>query len=73
MVTKDATITIYAGILTRSGMIFRRAEIIRLENTKTAVVDSPMPTPLTAVVVTAKVGHIPSISTKVGFSLTMPL
>ena len=69
MVTKDATITIYAGILTRSGMIFRRAEIIRLENTKTAVVDSPMPTPLTAVVVTAQVGHIPSIRANVGFSL----
>ena len=73
IVTREATITIYAGIRTRSGIIFRNAEINKLEKTRTAVVDSPMPTPLMAVVVTARVGHIPSIRTKVGFSLIIPL
>lgn len=32
-----------------------------------------LPSPLIADVVTARVGHIPSISTKVGFSFTSPL
>ena len=58
---------------TRSGMIFRSAEMIRFENTRTAVVDNPIPTPLIAVVVTARVGHMPNIRTKVGFSLMIPL
>ena len=38
----------------------------------TAVV-SPIPSPFIAEVVTASVGHIPSISTKVGFPLIIPL
>ena len=37
------------------------------------MVDSPIPIALVADVVTASVGHIPSIRMKVGFSLTMPL
>ena len=37
------------------------------------VVVSPIPIPLMADVVIASVGHIPSISTKVGFSLMIPL
>jgi hypothetical protein len=32
-----------------------------------------MPAPLMAEVVTANVGHIPSINTNVGFSLKIPL
>ncbi len=43
-----------------------------MENTKTSVVDKPMPKPLMAEVVTASVGHIPKRSTKVGFSLIIP-
>ena len=37
------------------------------------MVVSPMPSPFMALVVTARVGHIPSIITKVGFSLIIPL
>ena len=47
--------------------------IIALEKIKTAVVESPMPIPFIAEVVTASVGHIPSIRMKVGFSFTIPL
>ena len=49
------------------------AEISILESTSTTVVESPMPSPLIAEDVTASVGHIPSIRTKVGFSLMSPL
>ena len=35
--------------------------------------ESPIPSPLIADDVTAKVGHIPSIRTKVGFSTTVVL
>ena len=63
----------YAGILTLSGMIFRNAEIIMLDIINTAAVERPMLTPFMALVVTARVGHIPSINTKVGFSLMIPL
>ena len=41
--------------------------------TRTTVVESPIPAPLIADVVTARVGHIPKIRTKVGFSLIIPL
>src|SRR5699024_5491185 len=56
-----------------SGMIFLNMEITILENISTTVVDNPIPTPLMADVVTASVGHIPSVRTKVGFSLIIPL
>ena len=62
-----------AGIRTPSGMIFRSAEIMRFDMVRITVVVSPIPIPLIADVVTASVGHIPSIRTKVGFSLTNPL
>jgi len=48
-------------------------EIKRFEKINTTVVESPIPIPLIADVVTASVGHIPSIITKVGFSFTRPL
>ena len=73
MVTRLATITMKAGIRTRSGMIFLRREMIRLENISTAVVERPIPSPLMADVVVARVGHIPNIRMKVGFSLIIPL
>ena len=72
MVTKDATTTINAGIRTPSGMNFLRREIIRLDIARTTVVVRPIPIPLIADVVTASVGHMPSTSTKVGFSLIIP-
>ena len=43
-----------------------------LDRMSTAVVVRPMPRPLIADDVTARVGHIPSIITKVGFSVIMP-
>ncbi len=39
----------------------------------TTIVVNPIPNPFIAEVVTASVGHIPNISTKVGFSFTIPL
>ena len=63
----------YPGIRTLSGIKLRRIEIIILENINTTVVESPIPAPLIADVVTASVGHIPKIRTKVGFSLIIPL
>ena len=48
-------------------------EITKLDIIKTVIVVSPIPIPLVAEVVTARVGHIPSINTKVGFSLMIPL
>ena len=52
---------------------FLNNEMITLLNTSTAVVVSPIPSPLIADVVTASVGHIPSINTNVGFSFINPL
>ena len=73
IVTKEATITINAGIRTPFGIFFLKREINKFEKTKTTVVESPIPSPLIAEEVTARVGHIPSINTKVGFSLIIPL
>ena len=53
----------YPGIRTLSGIKLRRIEIIILENINTTVVESPIPAPLIADVVTARVGHIPKIYT----------
>ena len=72
-VTKEAIITINAGILTLEGITLRKREIKRLLRASTTMVVSPIPSPLMAEVVTASVGHMPSISTKVGFSFTTPL
>ena len=71
-VTNEAMITINAGIRTLSGIIFRSMEINILLSARTTIVVSPIPRPLMADVVTARVGHIPSINTKVGFSKTIP-
>ena len=71
-VTKEATTTMKAGSRTSSGMIFRSREITRLETARTTREDTPMPKPLMAEVVTARVGHMPSISTNTGFSVSRP-
>ena len=73
IVTNEAMITINDGILTLSGITFLSAEIMKLLSTRIHVVVSPIPAPLMADDVTASVGHIPSICTKVGFSFTIPL
>ena len=65
--------TIYAGSRTWSGMILRTREITRLDMMRTAMVETPIPSAFIAEVVTANVGHIPSMSTRVGFSRTTPL
>jgi hypothetical protein len=49
------------------------SEIAIFERMSTAIVATPIPIPLMAVDVTPSVGHIPKISTKVGFSLRIPL
>ena len=49
------------------GINLRKREINRLEQHKTAVAASPMPIALETEVVVAKVGHMPSSCTKVGF------
>ena len=71
-VTKLATITMKAGILTLSGITFLSIDIRRFDIASTAVVQSPIDMPFMAEVVMASVGHIPSMSTKVGFSFTTP-
>lgn len=63
---QEADNDVYAGIRTRSGIILRSADIIILENSKPRLWKVHT-RPLTADVVTARVGHIPSIRTKVGF------
>lgn len=65
--------TMKAGIRTASGMRRFKREIITFEQMRTKVVASPMLSPLIADVVVAKVGHMPRRSTKVGFSVMIPL
>ena len=72
IVTNDATITINAGIRTLSGITLRSNEMNAFERISTAVVVRPIPRPFIADDVTARVGHIPSIITKVGFSVIIP-
>ena len=48
-------------------------EMMKFDIIRTAQVDNPIPRPFIAEVVTASVGHIPSIKTKVGFSFITPL
>jgi hypothetical protein len=65
--------TIKAGIRTLSGIRLLISEITILDMISTAIVATPIPIPLIADEVTPNVGHIPKISTKVGFSLRIPL
>ena len=72
MVTKAAITTMNTGIRTLSGVMDFKHEITTLVQISTAIVASPIDIPFMAEVVVANVGHIPSIRTNVGFSLTMP-
>jgi hypothetical protein len=71
-VTKDAITTINEGIRTISGIRFLISEITTFEQISTNMVASPIPMPLIADEVVPNVGHIPSRSTNVGFSLIIP-
>ena len=72
-VTKVAITTMYAGMRTLSGMKRAMALMAIFERMSTNIVARPILMPLMAEVVVARVGHIPSRSTKVGFSFTRPL
>ena len=71
-VTKVAMTVMYAGRRTLSGMILRRAEMAMFEQIRTNVAATPMPRPLTARVVTARVGQVPSTRRREGFSFRRP-
>ena len=72
IVTKDAMMMMYAGMRTLSGMMLRSRLMNRFEKISTAVTARPMPMPFMPDVVMASVGHMPSISTNVGFSQIRP-
>ena len=72
IVTNVAITTINDGILILSGIIFLIKEITIFEHIKTTAVESPIPSPFIAELVTASVGHIPITCTKVGFSSMIP-
>ena len=72
MVTKAAMTTMNTGMRTLSGVIDFRQEMTKLVQMRTAIVASPIDIPFRADVVVASVGHMPSIKTNVGFSLTIP-
>ena len=71
-VTKEAIMTMNAGIRTLSGTTFFSKEMTAFEQIKTKVVHKPIPIPLIADVVVPKVGHIPSKRQNTGFSLMIP-
>ena len=72
MVTKAAMTTMKTGMRTLSGVRLLSSEMTTLVQMSTTIVASPIDSPLMADVVVARVGHMPSIRTNVGFSLTMP-
>ena len=57
---------------TDEGMTLRSSETTTPEQTSTKVVATPMPKPLVTAVVTASVGHRPSIWRRDGFSSSRP-
>ncbi len=72
IVTKDAIITIYDGILTFVGIkSFNNATKI-LEKVNTNITPAPIPRALMTMVETPKVGHNPRRITNMGFSLKIP-
>ena len=72
MVTKAAMTTMNTGMRTLSGVRLFSSEMTKLVQMSTTMVARPIDRPFRADVVVARVGHMPSIRTKVGFSLTMP-
>jgi len=73
IVTKPAITTIKLGIRTASGTRCLIIEITVFEQMRTNMVASPIAIPFAAELVVARVGHMPSRRTKVGFSVVMPL
>jgi hypothetical protein len=73
IVEKVAIMRIYAGILTFLGITFLRRDTIALAQTKTNKTDNPIPIPLEAEVVIARVGQVPSTSLKVALLFIIPL
>jgi hypothetical protein len=71
-VTKEAIITTNEGILTLSGMTPESNEITILDPIRTKVVAIPIPKPFNEDDVVARVGHMPSIRTRIGFSFKKP-
>ena len=61
-----------AGIRTSSGTNFLKIDITVFDPIRTNVAASPIPIPFIAAVVTAIVGHMPSTSLNVGFSVNTP-
>ena len=57
---------------TLSGVMFLIHEMTKFVQMSTAMVAKPIDKPFMALVVVAKVGHIPRRRTKVGFSLINP-
>jgi len=57
---------------TMAGMKFLQSEMTQLDKSRVKAVATPMPSAFSSEVVTPKVGHMPSIMTKTGFSRTMP-
>ena len=55
-----------------AGTILRTADITTLLQSRTKVVASPIPMPLTALEEVASEGHMPRISTRTGFSFQIP-
>ena len=72
MVTNVAIITIYAGVLISSEIIFLNKETKTLEQIKTKVKSKPIPIAASIDLVVAKAGHVPRIETNNGFSAIMP-
>ena len=66
MVTKVAIISTNAGIRTSLGITLLSSEIIILLQIRTKVTANPIPMPFIAAVVSARVGHVPRTSFKVG-------
>ena len=57
---------------TLSGVMFLMQEMTKLVHISTAIVARPIISPLVALVVVARVGHMPKSNTNVAFSLMMP-
>ena len=72
-VTKVDMMRMKAGILTFSGTNPRSSDTAVLLHTSTAIVARPIDRPVMADEVVPRVGHMPSISTKVGFWTIRPL
>ena len=72
MVTNEAITTIYTGIRTLSGTILFIADTATFEHMSTNRVARPIDIPVIADEVVPNVGHMPNMSTKVGFFFTIP-